>query len=176
MRGPWRDIWYDKVLPKIQFFMWTAVLEKISTMDALWRKGLALPSICLQSYHDAESINHLLIHCHFAWEIWCGVARDFGSTFAAATNFRDLLLGWRSSVFNTFGKRIWRLVPATVCWAIWLEKNHRVFKGHSEPTWRVYRRVKEYILLWTKLCKGYEGIPDGDLHKHWERVIGLVEY
>lgn len=33
--GPWRDVWYDKVPPKIQFFMWTAVLERISTMDAL---------------------------------------------------------------------------------------------------------------------------------------------
>lgn len=33
--GPWRDIWYDKVPPNIHFFMWTAVLEKISTMDTL---------------------------------------------------------------------------------------------------------------------------------------------
>lgn len=135
-----------------------------------------MPSICLMCYHEAELVNHLLIHCHFAWEIWCGVARDFGSTFVAATNLRDLLFGWRSSALNAFGKKIWRLVPAAMCWVIWLERNNRVFKGHSKLDWRVYKRVKEYILLRAKLCKSYEGIPNGDLQRHWERIIGLVEF
>lgn len=32
------------------------------------------------------------------------------------------------------------------------------------------------ILLWARLCKGYDEIPIRDLHRHWERVIGLTEF
>lgn len=66
--GLWKEVWNHGLPPKVQFFMWTTVLEKISTMDALWRKGFSLPSICLLCYHDAESITHLFIHCPFSWE------------------------------------------------------------------------------------------------------------
>lgn len=100
------EVWYGGVPPKIQFFMWTAVLEKLSTMDVLWHKGFALPSICLLCYQDAESINHLLIHCPFAWEIWYGVSSEFGFTFVAPMNITNLLLGWRTLALNEFGKRL----------------------------------------------------------------------
>lgn len=66
-------------------------------------------------------------------------------------NLRGLHFGWTSLALNAFGKRIWRLALAAVCWAIWLERNNRVFKGYSEPAWRIYRRAKVYILFWVKL-------------------------
>lgn len=77
--GPWKEVWYNRFPPKVQFFMWTAVLEKISTMDALWRKGFYLPSICLLCYHEVELATHLLIHCPFSWEIWCGISGSLGA-------------------------------------------------------------------------------------------------
>lgn len=33
--GFWKEVWYNGLPPKVQFFMWTTILEKISTMDAL---------------------------------------------------------------------------------------------------------------------------------------------
>lgn len=91
--GPWKEIWYNGIPSKVQFFMWTAVLEKISTIDDLWWKGFYLPSICLLRSHDPESVSHLFIHCPFSWEIWCGVSRDFGSTFVAPWDLHGLLSG-----------------------------------------------------------------------------------
>lgn len=137
------------------------MLEKISTMDALWRKGFHLPSICLLCYHEAESTTHLLIHCPFSWEIWCGVSRDFGSTCIVPLDLGSLLLGWRNRALNAFGKRVWRLVPTAVCWAIWLERNNRAFKGHTKLTWKVCRKAKEFIVFWVRRCKGFDGCPWG---------------
>lgn len=68
---------------------------------------------------------------------------------------------------------MWRLVLGAVCWAIWRERNNRVFNGHSEPTWQVYRRAKDLILFWAKRCKGYEVIPNGNVMHHWGRIIGI---
>lgn len=77
-------------------------------MDLLWKKGFYLPSICLICYQDAETVSHLLIHCPFSWEIWCGVSRDFGLTFIASLGFMAFLYCWRTVALSAFGKRLWR--------------------------------------------------------------------
>lgn len=33
--GPWKMIWYNVVPLKVQFFVWTAALDRISTVDML---------------------------------------------------------------------------------------------------------------------------------------------
>lgn len=102
-----------------------------------------------------------------------GISKDFGSMCIVPSDLSCLLLGWRNKTLNAFGNRVWRLVPATVCWAIWLERNNRVFKGQAEPAWKVYRRAKELIVFWARRCKGYDGLTQGDLLRHWEVGIGL---
>lgn len=34
-QSPWKEVWYGPVTPKVQFFMWTVALGKISTTDRL---------------------------------------------------------------------------------------------------------------------------------------------
>lgn len=159
---------------KVQFFLWTVVLNKISTMNMLWRNGLVLSSICLFCYGDTELATHILIHCPFTLEIWCGIAKDFGVNFIAPRNLMDLLLGWKLKAFNCFGKRLWKVVPAVVCWAVWNERNNRVFRGTVEPAYQVYRRVKDMIIFWIRRCKGYEGLPSGSLVRDWQNSIGIM--
>lgn len=71
-------------------------------------------------------------------------------------------------------KCLWQMsTPVAVCWAIWLERNNRVFKGQAEPAWKVFRRAKEFILFWARRCKGYDDLASGDLLRNWETSIGL---
>lgn len=88
-----------------------------------------------------------MLHCPFAWEIWCGIAKDFGVSFIAPRNLMDLLLGWKLKAFNYIGKRLWRVVFAAVRWAVWKEGNNRVFRGNSEPAYQVYRRARHGYFL-----------------------------
>lgn len=134
-------MWYNGVPFRIQFFMWTVVMGKISPMDNLQRKGFILPSICLLCYQEVESVSHLLLHCLFSREIWGGIMRDFGISLVFPMDLMALLTGWRITALSALGRRFWRLVPTAVCWAIWSERNSRVFDGRSEPTWKVFMRV-----------------------------------
>lgn len=118
MSGPWSLVWYNVVPLKVQFFIWTAVLERISMMDMLWRKGFALPSICLFCNKNSKSIRHIFLQCPCAAEVWCGVAKDFGVNFIAPKDLLDLLVSWKLNVFTKFGKRLWKNVLATVCWVV----------------------------------------------------------
>lgn len=87
----------------------------------------------------------------------------------------DLLLNWRALALSAFGKFIWQLVLSAVYWVVWQERNNLLFKGYSEPAWQVYRRAKELILFWARWCKSYEGIPNGALLRHWDRIVGVGE-
>lgn len=60
----------------------------------------------------------------------------------------SLLLGWRIKTLSLRGKEIWKIVPAVIYWLIWLERNNRVFEGASEPSFQVYKRVKDKIIWW----------------------------
>lgn len=84
----------------VQFFLWTTIPEKISTMNMLQRKGFYLPNICLLCYCDAESLSHLMIHCPFSWEVvryskrircFCCFLESFGFTPGMEC---DCFLGW----------------------------------------------------------------------------------
>lgn len=77
---------------------------------------------------------------------------------------------------SQFGKRLWSLVPAAVCWAIWWEMNNHVFRGQSEPAWKVYSRTRDSILFWARRCKGYDEISQVDLITNWGCLIGLSEF
>lgn len=101
------------------------------------------------------------------------MARDFGITLEVPQDLMGLLEGWKISVFSEFGKRVWKLVPAVVCWAIWKERNNCVCNGQAEPTWQTYRWSKDMLLFWARICKGYEGLPNGALVRNWDSTIGV---
>lgn len=125
--GPWNAVWYKSTPLKVQFFYWMTALDKISTMDMLWRKGFYPPSICLLCYQHSETCFHLLLHCPFTWKIWCDLMKDFGLTFIALGNLMSLLNGWKTGALNSFGHRVWKLVPTAISWAVWRERNSRIF-------------------------------------------------
>lgn len=49
--GSWKEIWYNSVSPKVQFFLWVASLGKISTIDVL-RKKRSYPRQYLQPLQE----------------------------------------------------------------------------------------------------------------------------
>jgi hypothetical protein len=75
---PWKSIWKSKVPPRIAFFTWTAALGKILTAENLRRRGIVLVSRCCMCKASGESVEHLLLHCPYAKEIWDMVFALFG--------------------------------------------------------------------------------------------------
>ena len=43
---PWKCIWKSKIPSKVAFFVWTAALENILTIDNLWRKNVYVLDWC----------------------------------------------------------------------------------------------------------------------------------
>ena len=77
-------VWMNVAPPKVEFFMWLAILEKLNTKELLWKKGLLNEDqIRCTFYSDqAENLNHVLMACSVSWNIWCTIAKDLNQALS----------------------------------------------------------------------------------------------
>ncbi|CAL9004181.1 unnamed protein product, partial [Prunus brigantina] len=70
---PSTSIWKAKTPPKIQFFVWLAANGKINSCDSIQRRHPKMclsPSWCVLCKDNAESIDHMFIHCSYSLKLW----------------------------------------------------------------------------------------------------------
>lgn len=72
------------------------------------------------------------------------------------------------------GKKLWQMILAAICWAIWLERNDRVFNSHAERSYQVYRRAKNFLLFWARRSPECDNDQRGGLLTEWQSAIGLI--
>ncbi|KAF5952789.1 hypothetical protein HYC85_010733 [Camellia sinensis] len=75
---PWKCVWVLGSPSKVAFFVWTALLGHILTLDNLIRRGHILVNWCCMCCGDAESVAHLLLHCPVTYCLWMLVVATFG--------------------------------------------------------------------------------------------------
>jgi hypothetical protein len=74
-------IWKVKALPRLAFFVWTAALGKILTLDNLRKRrkmNIMVMEWCYICKQCGESTDHLLLHCEVAHELWNMFFQLFG--------------------------------------------------------------------------------------------------
>jgi hypothetical protein len=59
-----------KTSSRVAFFVWTVTVGKILTLDNLWKRNVMVMEWCYVCKHCGESIDHLLLHCEVATELW----------------------------------------------------------------------------------------------------------
>lgn len=75
---PWRCVWVVGTPSKVAFFVWTAMLGRILALDNLIRCDHILVNWFCLYCGDAESVDHLLVHCPVASRLWMIVVATFG--------------------------------------------------------------------------------------------------
>ena len=59
----WKVVWRSEALPKITFFIWTLLKDKILTSESLKKRGVLGPSRCPNCQTAEETAQHLFIGC-----------------------------------------------------------------------------------------------------------------
>ena len=138
--------WKAKCPSRIAVFSWTAAWGNILTSDNLRKRGLPVVSRCYLCMQAAESVDHLLLHCDWAWHMWTTVFRLFEVQWVMPRTVSDLLSCWLDGV----GQRseLWRIVPHCVMWTLWRERNARLFENVEQPLQRLCTGMFRYLLDW----------------------------
>ena len=124
---PWKFVWRSKIPPGVAFFSWTTALGKILTLENLWHKGVAVIDWCYMCKKSGELVNHLLLHCPIAYELWSVVWTLFGLLWVMPYGIFDLFLSWQGFFGGHWSIDFWRAVPHCVLWCIWRKWNSRCF-------------------------------------------------
>jgi hypothetical protein len=97
---PWKGIWKVKVLRQVSFFVWTASLGKILTLNNLRKRGLIVVEWCCMCKRSGESINHLLLHCEVAHTLWSVLFSLFGVKWVMNGRVLDPMACWKGQRGN----------------------------------------------------------------------------
>jgi len=121
-------VWQSKVPLWVVFFSWTASLGKILTMDNLLKRHIVVLEWHYMCKRCGESVDHLLLHCPIAYEMWSMVFCLFDIIWVMPQMVMDLLDSWPCNFRQHRNIAIWRIVPHCLMWCIWQEQNTGSFE------------------------------------------------
>jgi hypothetical protein len=147
---PWKGVWKAKVPPRVAFFVWTSALGKILTTDNLRKRRVMIQDWCCMCQMSGESVNHLLLHCPVAWELWSVVLTLFGITWVMPRGVGDLLSCWHGPRNKSEAGKIWKMTPHCLLWCIWQERNARTFNGVEKSIPALKLHLLHTLLSWAK--------------------------
>ena len=132
-------------------------LGKILTTDNLRKRRLYVLDWCSMCKRDGESVDHLLLHCLLAQEIWDLAFSMFGVVWVMPRRVMDLLHCWPKLNRQIAGE-IWGLIPHCIMWCLWRERNARCFEGCEMSIQDLKKFVLNTIWEWAAaqgLVSGY---------------------
>ena len=143
---------YLKVPTKFSFFIWTEALRKIFTIDNLRRWKLVVVDWCCMCKRNGETIDHLLLHCLVAQELWNMVCSLFGAHWVMLCSVVKLwqvgLISLTDSKLRCFG--VWSLI--FLCGPYGGKGMHLLLKGMKGRfmSWS----TSSFRLCWMGKCFG----------------------
>ena len=81
---------------------------------------------------NGESVNHLLLHCPIAQDLWNLVFILFGISWVMPRGVEELFECWSGKRGNSESGAIWKAVPHCLMWCIWRERNSQTFSGEEQ--------------------------------------------
>lgn len=154
--------WKTECIPKIKHFNWTLLKGKVLTAENLKKKGIQGPSICCFCHAEEESSQHIFQQCPQIQHCWSQIVSPLKieGTFDQISNLQE---HWaRSYPFSKKGKkiiiRIWKCLPATLCWQIWLSRNDYIFNEKKPNISRIM--IKTIALISETISANMAATPD----------------
>jgi hypothetical protein len=95
-RFPWKSVWRTQAPSRAAFFVWSAALGKIFTLDNLRKWHVIVINRCYMCKKIKESTDHLIFQCDVAYALWSSLFSRFGMSWVMPRRVIDLLASWWS--------------------------------------------------------------------------------
>ena len=149
-------VWMNLVPPKVEIFMWLALLGKLNTKEMLCKRGVLQEeqNTCTFCSAHSENLNHILLNCQFSWEVWCSIANDLGQQAVKKPTFQQFYEAWLAvSWKSTKTTQLWVSTVFAMAWKLWMVRNEIIFNQQRLDRVEVCYSIKWVVAMWTKLWK-----------------------
>ncbi|KAJ9536543.1 hypothetical protein OSB04_un000295 [Centaurea solstitialis] len=142
----WRTVWFKGHIPKHAFCLWIACVRRLPTQDriTIW-KHEPPDLVCPLCGDGPDSHTHLFFTCVFAKEVWSAIRvrmewEDFPDSWD------DIMVAISDPVTSPKGLARKLFLAASV-YAIWRERNKRLFRGDTKSTHAIISEISEVVRL-----------------------------
>jgi hypothetical protein len=118
----YRMIWKSSYTPRIKFFIWLVLVDRLNTKTVLTRRHIAVhhDEICVMCDTRAtETIEHLFFLCPFARQCWM----TLNFVWDDSLNIEERLCRRR----EVNGQEFFTEVAMIAAWELWKLRNDKVF-------------------------------------------------
>jgi hypothetical protein len=117
---------------KNQNFQMASTSQPNFNLENLRTRGFIGPARCHLCQAKEETTNHLLDECNYTTEIWDWAAGIFRQSNRTRGNINATINNWNECYSeNEMVNLCWNLMAGMIIWAIWKERNRRIFKNES---------------------------------------------
>ena len=125
------QVWRCRAPPACKFFTWLATRNRCWTANRLQRRQLPHPSACPFCDQLPETLDHLLLGCVLARQVWSKVMNTWSRPDWTPSADSKLVEWWTTlNPQNQFQKEAWTVITL-VLWMLWKHRNDIVFNGAS---------------------------------------------
>ncbi|KAL1190925.1 hypothetical protein V5N11_020899 [Cardamine amara subsp. amara] len=133
-------VWGKHFVPKHSLTFWTATLDRLPVRArlALWKTGI--PMTCCLYYSQAETRDHLLLHCPFSEQVWCIVLHRVASypcIFADCST----LITWLLSRIPLVSSTLTKIAAQAIIYLLWRERNNRLHNSVTSSSATVFAQI-----------------------------------
>ncbi|XP_026399497.1 uncharacterized protein LOC113295375 [Papaver somniferum] len=148
-------IWGQNLPPKICLFLWTLSHISFPTRDMLRRRRIEVAPTYLSCNHH-ETVKHVFLHCSFAGTIWNHFKEKMKWNFTMPDDLFTMLLSWGNSQLHAQQLQILHMIPISIIWCIWKERNARAFQSKESNAISIQNRIKYTLFTWCLVFKNFE--------------------
>ncbi|XP_016163871.1 uncharacterized protein LOC107606331 [Arachis ipaensis] len=116
-------IWRGFAPPRVELFSWFVLVERVNTKERLCKLGVI-------DQHD-----NMCVLC-----VWCAWLFALGRIWAMPGTIKQHFESWSNASQRKNERRRWLIGFFTVIWAIWIERNGRVFNNKGSGVMEIINR------------------------------------
>lgn len=167
-------IWNNVSSPRAQFFGWLAWKARIKTFSFLHRIKVLSDEAnvnCIFCNVEVKNVNHVLLHCPFAWKVWSHMLNWWGLLWAQPGTIHCLLEWWAGTRMKKQERVVWKALPLAVLWLIWKLRNDCIFNGIHPNFEEMCEVIKVRVAMWSKAAgSSISGFSVTDIVNHLQQV------
>lgn len=171
---PDKQLWNSKVSLKVSFLVWTLCYSGAPTLDKLYAAGMVQDSNCLFCDQMVETNENLFIHCSYVFEVWSYFLNSFSIKWVLSDNVKSNLWEWgdkKVKKSKNMIRKIWSLLPFTIWWCIWKERNAGLYNNLVKDVNQVIADIKCLLFNWGLASDMFSGFTLSNLNCNWDVVV-----